>query len=365
MPKFLLPHQKILANTNPFLVFSLFVVFALTACAPAATVEPTDSAADSETSVGLSVVAEAETLEPANLPTFERETRGQGLQREVDLHTVFPDRPRMQVITYLVQRGDTLFGIADNFGIKPESVLWGNWETMEGDPHTIQPGQELNIPPVDGVLHEWEEGDNLFSVAEFFRTNPEEILDWPGNNISYGTDFADPEIELGTLVMVPEGERDPPSWQMVSITRSNPAAASILGPGYCGSVYSGPLGDGFFGWPTPNQWVSGYVYVPGLHEAVDIGGGIGVSIYAADDGVVVYAGWNNYGYGYVVVIDHGNGWQTLYAHLNTINVGCGQAVFQGNTIGTMGVTGNSSGPHLHFEMRSDIWGRVNPVSYLP
>jgi murein DD-endopeptidase MepM/ murein hydrolase activator NlpD len=88
-------------------------------------------------------------------------------------------------------------------------------------------------------------------------------------------------------------------------------------------------------------------------------------IYAADDGVVVYSGWNNYGYGYVIVIDHGNGWQTLYAHLDTINVGCGQAVFQGNTIGTMGVSGNSSGPHLHFEMRSDIWGRVNPVSYLP
>lgn len=365
MPRFTLPHRKSLSSTTTLIGCSLFAVLALTACTAGPTAEPTNSLLEPESTEVLSVEGDGESLDPALLPTFERDIRGQGLQRAVDLHTIFPDRPRLQVISYLVQRGDTLFGIADNFGIKPESVLWGNWEAMDGDPHTIQPGQELNIPPIDGVLHEWKEGDNLFSVADFFRTDAEEILDWPGNNISYGTSFEEPGIEPGTLVMVPEGKRDPPSWQMVSITRSNPAAASILGPGYCGSLYSGPIGDGFFGWPTPSQWVSGYTYVAGLHEAVDIGGGIGVSIYAADDGVVVYSGWNNYGYGYVIVIDHGNGWQTLYAHLNTINFGCGQAVFQGNTIGTMGVTGNSSGPHLHFEMRSDIWGRVNPISYLP
>lgn len=344
---------------------TLLIIIALSACASTPPSEPSIDQASLGTPETQGSDIKVDALDPALLPAFSQEIKTSGLQRVIDLHTIIPDRPRMQVVTYLVQRGDTLFGIADKFGIQPESVLWGNWETMEGDPHTIQPGQELNIPPIDGVLHEWEEGDTLSTVAEVFRTTPEEILDWPGNNISYSADLEDPGIEPGTLVMVPEGERDLPSWQMVSITRANPAAASILGPGYCGSVYSGPIGDGFFGWPTPNQWVSGYVYVVGLHEAVDIGGSVGVSIYAADDGVVVYSGWNNYGYGYVIVIDHGNGWQTLYAHLDTINVGCGQAVFQGNIIGTMGVTGNSSGPHLHFEMRSDIWGRVNPVSYLP
>jgi murein DD-endopeptidase MepM/ murein hydrolase activator NlpD len=348
-----------------YLLSALLLIALLGACSSAISSEPPLDPAALSTPENLDTSSEVDALDPALLPAFNQEATRSGLQRVIDVHTIIPDRPRMQVVTYLVQRGDTLFGIADKFGIKPESVLWGNWETMGGDPHTIQPGQELNIPPIDGVLHEWENDDNLFKVAEFFRTTPEEILDWPGNNISYGIDFEDPGIEPGTLVMVPAGERDPPSWQMVSITRSNPAAASILGPGYCGSVYSGPIGDGFFGWPTPSQWVSGWVYIPGLHEATDIGGSIGVSIYAADDGVVVYSGWNNYGYGYVIVIDHGNGWQTLYAHLNTVTVGCGQAVFQGNTIGTMGVTGNSSGPHLHFEMRSEIWGKVNPVSYLP
>lgn len=343
----------------------LVFVIGLSACSANATLEPTPEQSEVSAAEAVSLNDQDQTYDINLLPSFEGGIKVESLQRQIDLHTIIPDRPRMEVVTYLVQRGDTLFGIADKFGIKPESVLWGNWEAMEGDPHTLQPGQELNIPPIDGVLHEWQDGDSLFSVADFFRTSPEEILDWPGNNISYSVDFDDPGIESGTLVMVPEGKRDPPSWQMVSITRSNPAAASILGPGYCGSVYTGLIGDGFFGWPTPNQWVSGYVYVPGVHEAVDIGGAIGVSIYAADDGVVVYAGWNNYGYGYVVVIDHGTGWQTLYAHLDTITVGCGQSVSQGLTIGTMGVTGNSSGPHLHFEMRSDIWGRVNPISYLP
>jgi murein DD-endopeptidase MepM/ murein hydrolase activator NlpD len=365
MLKIVFPYIKNTMSTITSFLGALLIIIALSACASTPATEPSIDQAFLETSETQEPDIGVDALDPDLLPAFNQEIKTSGLQRVIDLHTIIPDRPRMQVVTYLVQRGDTLFGIADKFGIKPESVLWGNWETMEGDPHTIQPGQELNIPPIDGVLHEWEEGDNLSTVAEVFRTTPEEILDWPGNNISYGVNLEDPGIEPGTFVMVPEGERDPPSWQMVSITRSNPAAASILGPGFCGSVYSGPIGDGFFGWPTPSQWISGYIYVVGLHEAVDLGGSVGVSIYAADDGVVVYSGWNNYGYGYVIVIDHGNGWQTLYAHLDTINVGCGQAVFQGNVIGTMGVTGNSSGPHLHFEMRSDVWGRVNPISYLP
>jgi murein DD-endopeptidase MepM/ murein hydrolase activator NlpD len=81
--------------------------------------------------------------------------------------------------------------------------------------------------------------------------------------------------------------------------------------------------------------------------------------------VVVYAGWNDYGYGNLVILDHGNGWQSLYAHLNTVGVGCGQSVFQSSTIGGMGCTGNCTGTHLHFEMQSDIYGKVNPLNFLP
>lgn len=312
-----------------------------------------------------SVRADQIFLEMEDLPTYSMKTSATSIRRQSDLHTELPNRPRLSVIKYLVQEGDSLFEIAETFALKPETILWGNWITLDQDPHTLKPGQELDIPPVDGVLHTWSEGESLDAVADFFYVDSEDIIDWPGNHIEPNIDRATPLLEEGALLMIPGGRRDPPSWQMVSITRSNPAAASILGPGSCGSIYSGPVGTGVFEWPISSTWLSGYPYIPGLHEAIDIGGSIGNAIYAADTGVIVYAGWNNYGYGNVIVIDHGNGWQTLYAHLNSVYFGCGQAVFQGNKIGSMGVSGNSSGPHLHFEMRSDIWGRVNPGNFLP
>jgi murein DD-endopeptidase MepM/ murein hydrolase activator NlpD len=285
--------------------------------------------------------------------------------RKVEIHTVFPERPRLEISKYTVQEGDTLFGISEKFGLKPETILWGNWYTLGGDPHTLRPGQELNILPVDGVLHLWTRGEGLNGVAKFYGVTPEDIINWPTNDLDPDIDRASPPIEEGTALIVTNGHRDPPSWQMIQITRSNPAVAKVLGPGYCGAVSSGLVGDSVFGWPTTSQWISGYNYIPGVHEAIDIGGVIGASIYASDDGVVVYSGWNDWGYGYVIVVDHGNGWQTLYAHLSSINAGCGQSVSQGQVIGAMGCTGNCTGPHLHFEMRNEVWGRVNPLSILP
>ncbi len=284
---------------------------------------------------------------------------------EPDVHTTIPTRPRLGILKYLVQSGDTLFGIAEEFDLKPESVLWGNWYELGGDPHLLSPGQELNILPVDGVLHRWTEGEGLNGVASFYGVTAQDIIEWPGNELDPSIDPAAPGLEEGTVLIVPGGRREPPSWQMLRITRTDPAVASILGPGACAAVSSGPIGDGLFGWPTPGRTISGYNYIPGVHEAIDIGGSEGNAIYASDDGVVVYAGWNDWGYGYTVVLDHGNGWQTLYAHLSRIDVGCGQAVYQGNTIAGMGCTGNCTGTHLHFEMRSDSYGRVNPLLFLP
>jgi murein DD-endopeptidase MepM/ murein hydrolase activator NlpD len=329
------------------------------------TLSPGTATGDGTTSIETAAPGPVSTLNPEMLPSFNTPGGTGGIYIKADLHTIIPDRPRLDILKYLVQEGDTLFGIAEKYGLKAESILWGNWYTLEQDPHTLKPGQELNVPPIDGVLYSWSEGDNISKVADSFHAEPEALIEWPGNHIAFDVDYANPEIEEGSLILIPGGRRDAPTWQMVTITRSNPAAASILGPGFCGSVSSGPIGTGVFDWPTSSRWISGYNYIPGVHEAIDIGGAIGHGIFASDNGVVVYSGWNNYGYGYVVVIDHGNGWQTLYAHLDTINVGCGQAVFKGGTIGTMGVTGNSSGPHLHFEMRSELWGRVNPHNFLP
>ncbi len=299
-----------------------------------------------------------------DLPPFT-EAQELGITRQTDVHTIIPTRPRMGLLKYQVQPGDTLFGIADKFGLEPESILWGNWYELDGDPHYIAPGQDLNILPVDGAVHLWSKGEGLNGVASFYRVAVQDILDWPGNDLDPGMDFTNPAIEEGSLLIVPGGKRDAPSWQQVRITRSNPAAASILGPGACAAVSNGPTGDGAFGWPSVNRAVTGNPFIPGVHDAIDIGGSPGSGIFASDDGVVVYAGWNDWGYGYTVVLDHGNGWQTLYAHNSQVNVGCGQAVFQGNVIASLGCSGNCSGPHVHFEMRSDAFGRVNPLNFLP
>jgi murein DD-endopeptidase MepM/ murein hydrolase activator NlpD len=307
---------------------------------------------------------EEQNLNTTLLPVFQPETRDfSGVQRSIDIHTEIPDRPRMDVITYSVSAGDTIFGIADNFSLKPETVLWGNYDVLQDDPHSLRPGQELNILPVDGTYYVWSEGDRLEVVAAFFGVDPQEIIDWPGNELSPDIDFDNPEIAAGTALVVPDGRREFVSWQAPRITRSNPAVARIAGPGACGSIYDGPVGEGFFVWPTTATFLSGNAY-SSFHPGIDIAGSMGNAIFASASGVVVYAGWNDYGYGYMVVIDHGDGWQTLYAHMSQVNVSCGQGVFQGSVIGGVGSSGNSTGAHLHFEMQSDVYGKVNPYDFV-
>lgn len=142
-----------------------------------------------------------------------------------------------------------------------------------------------------------------------------------------------------------------------------PAEAGWEGGGACWGEASAPIGSGYFVWPTDNHYLSGYDYSI-YHLGLDITVWLGDPIYAADAGAVVYAGWNDWGYGNLIIIDHGNGWHTLYGHLSQINVTCGQGVAQGELIGLAGSTGHSTGPHLHFEMRAGD-GRVNPWYYLP
>jgi len=145
---------------------------------------------------------------------------------------------------------------------------------------------------------------------------------------------------------------------------SLPAETGWSGADTCSGEFLAATGSGYFVWPTNNHSLSGYDY-SWWHLGLDISTPLGDSIYAADNGVAIYAGWNTWGYGNAVIMDHGNGWHTLYAHLSQVNVACGQAVEQGAVIGQAGSTGHSTGPHLHFEMRFAGEGRVNPWLYLP
>lgn len=311
----------------------------------------------------------APTAEPLNLPPFIMPSGLYvvGIPRFVLTDTSIPTQARTQVITYVVQPGDTVFGIADKFGLTPYTILWANFSTLQDNPHFLDVGQELNILPVEGTYHRWSAGEGLNGVALGYGVTPEDIINWPGNNLDPETlgDWANPNIEPGTWLVVPGGRRE-----YVSITpfisRKDPAVARHIGPGSCGSIYDGPVGFGNFIWPSGRQYLSGYTFSPATnHYGIDIAGRLGEPMWASDAGVVVYAGWNNFGYGNMVVIDHGNGWQTLYAHMSAVSAVCGQHVFQGTPIGSIGSTGKSSGPHIHYEMSHQSYGRVNPLDFLP
>jgi murein DD-endopeptidase MepM/ murein hydrolase activator NlpD len=310
------------------------------------------------------------TAEPPVLPPFEAvvEVLTAGIPRLALPHTTIPTRPRTEVITYTVQKGDTIFGIAEKFGLKPETILWGNYFVLADNPHALTPGQELNILPVNGVYHRWSKGEGLNGVSEVYGVTPPDIINYPANHLDPDVigNWSNPNIAAGTMLVVPGGQREFITWSAPIIKRENPAVASAIGPGACGPVAGGAIGTGTFIWPSANHFLSGFDYSPSTnHFGIDIDGDLGDPMWSSDGGVVVYAGWNNFGYGNMVVIDHGNGWQTLYAHMDVITVYCGLSVNQGTPIGTIGSTGKSSGAHIHYEMRHDTYGRVNPWDYLP
>lgn len=298
-----------------------------------------------------------------------------GIPRQANLYTTIPSRPRLDVITYTVQSGDSVFAIAENFGLKPSTILFANYETLKDNPHSLRPGQELNILPVDGTYYQWVGGgaETLTGVAEFFGVAAEDIVNFPGNHLDPDTigDYQNPNIAAGTWLVIPGGTREFTSWSApIGVTRSSPATTRVLGPGACGAVTGGQIGFGVFIWPTPKHYLSGTPYRPDInHPAIDIGGTLGDAVVAIDAGVIVYAGWNDWGYGNLVVVDHGDtatgSWQSLYAHLNSVNVVCGQNVGQGELIGLLGSTGNSTGPHLHLELMSPVYGKVDPLNFLP
>jgi murein DD-endopeptidase MepM/ murein hydrolase activator NlpD len=279
-------------------------------------------------------------------PTPSGATAGVG--RQLQLKTNIPDRPRYDPVTYRVTRGDAMFSIAKSFSIKPESILYTNKDVLEDNPHNLKPGMDLIIPPVDGLYYTWKDGDTVEAVAEQFKANPDDILGFPGNKI----DLTDPTIKPGTLVMIPGGQRELVDWtKFIPTISRNPGGGtgtSEIGGHACSG---GPVGSGFI-WPTSGpHTLSGNDYGPG-HLGIDISATEGTPVLSASAGVVVIAqGGYNYGYGNFVEIDHGNGYATIYAHLSQINVSVCQGVAAGELVGLAGSTGNSTGSHLHFEVR--------------
>jgi murein DD-endopeptidase MepM/ murein hydrolase activator NlpD len=261
--------------------------------------------------------------------------------RLAQLHTIIPERPRLDIITYTVQAGDTVQAIAASFGLQPTTIMWAD-SAIEDAPDLLRIGQEVIILPIDGVYHEVAEGDTLESIAEEYKVEPEAIVACAYNHL----ESPDHQILEGMRLIVPGGEK--------------PYVPKVVTT-YVGSVPEGARGTGRFQWPVLGSITQGYWYG---HRAIDIGAPTGSAVLATDGGFVSFAGWTDVGYGYLVVIDHANGFATYYAHLSNVYVYAGQAAERGQVIGAVGSTGWSTGPHLHFEVR--YYGtQQNPRAYLP
>lgn len=251
---------------------------------------------------------------------------------------------RDKIITYTVQKGDTISSIANKFDISEDTIRWQNGLT--GDEIGI--GDTLEILPVTGIAHKVSEGDTVYTIAKKYGVNAQAVAVYPFN------DFANPQtfsLVTGQIIIVPEGvkpeEQDKPQYIKRTFIASGPAV--VTATGFTWPV-RGPVNQGFF-------W---------YHPGTDIGGNVGTPVYSAQSGVVaeVWAGGWNFGYGTHVVISGDNGYSTLYAHMSGVNVSVGDRVNAGGTVvGWIGMTGRTTGAHLHFEIRSS-GGNLNPLGFM-
>ena len=284
------------------------------------------------------------------------------LSRQIVLDTAKPVESRQAIVTYTVGNGDTIEAIAARFGLFPTTLIWSNQE-VEDAPDILKVGQSLNILPVNGVYYSIQDGDTLESIAEKFKANVADIVASPLNGLQENQ-----TLTAGVPIVIPSGVK--PFQERVveetATTNNNQTQSQSSAPAAGSFAYTAPAPaytapSGNFLWPTAANYVSqGYWWG---HRGIDIAASIGIPIYASDSGCVSSAGWSNVGYGYMILLNHGNGFQTLYGHLSQYYVEAGQCVSRGQVIGAMGSTGNSTGPHLHFEIR--VNGTAdNPYFYL-
>ncbi len=257
--------------------------------------------------------------------------------------TLVSEKMRGEIIEYTVAEGDTVSNIAEKFGVSADTVQWQNDLEKNG---SIKEGEILQILPTTGLSHKVSKGDTVYSIAKKYDTSPQAVVDYPFNTFVNDETF---ELAVGQTIIVPDGI--PPA----AVGPITPRIRQITPD--AGTV----VASGNFVWPAGGRVTQRYVW---YHKGIDIANNATPNILAADSGRVIVAGWpDGYGYGSRVLIDHGNGYRTLYGHLSRIYVVPGQTVTRGSAIGKMGSTGRSTGIHLHFEViRNGVY--LNPLTVL-
>ena len=257
---------------------------------------------------------------------------GDNLLDPVDVELSWAEQGgRTEIVTYTVQTGDTLWSIASQFNLDVDTLRWSNPE-LERNPDLLSVGTELVILPVKGIYHTVERGETLSSIARQFGVADADILNYPLNRLS-----SPDHLLADQRLVVPHGRKE--------VTRPVPQ----------------PSGDSLFAWPLVGTITQGF---SAAHPALDIGAPYGSPVYAGRAGRAIRSAWARTGYGYTVILDHGEGWQSLYSHMKGEWVSVGDWVEQGQLIGEVGSTGNSTGPHVHYELRLN-GKQVNPTDYLP
>ncbi len=253
---------------------------------------------------------------------------------------------RTEIIYYTVQNGDTISTIARRFGLTVNTILWANNLTAFS---LIRPGDRLTILPYSGVLYTVKKGDTLAKIALKYDVKLAKILSCNtlGNSLSAGQKIVIPGAKKIADVVV---TRQPatPSYTGISVIKDLIKNPSVK------------VSGNKMAWPTVGARIT--QYFSWRHVGVDIANKIGTPIYAADAGVVEFAGWAT-GYGNSIVINHGGGKKTRYGHASKLFVKVGDEVEKGENIAAMGSTGWSTGPHLHFEVMIN-GAKYNPLNYI-
>ncbi|MFA5270178.1 MAG: M23 family metallopeptidase [Patescibacteria group bacterium] len=295
----------------------------------------------------IAEIASAATLAELGNPLYSNEeyttnvdASGEYLFKTVQTETIISRSSRNETIKYIVREGESVGSLANDFGITALTLKYANGLSS----NSLKVGQELKIPPIDGLYATVKRNDTLSSIANRYHIKVDDIVKY--NGLTSG----DP-IFAGQELLIPGAI-------MPKATASTSSGSKVTVPGFNPTTYSGR-----FTWPTeaPTHYIS-QGYRSG-HRAVDLNRLNGWGIYASAPGVVQIQK-SRWGYGNLIIINHGDGWSTYYAHLSEFKVSAGQYVQQGQLIGIMGSTGRSTGPHLHFEIRQNDTP-LNPLNYLP
>jgi len=253
-------------------------------------------------------------------------------------------RQRETIVSHTVQPGETVSTIAQEYEISVATILWENDLNAYS---VIRPGQKLAILPTSGVSYAVSRGDTLAGIAAKYSVAADEIVEF---NKIVNSD----SLRVGQKIIIPGGQRRYTAPTPVSYS-GLAALKNIVVPPSAAAASGNKMN-----WPTEGHRIT--QYYRWSHHAIDIGNPIGKPIYAADAGTIEFAGWGT-GYGNEIVIDHGGGKKTRYAHASRLFAGKGDTVSKGQTIAAVGSTGNSTGPHLHFEVI--INGiKYNPLDYV-